>query len=126
MRLVWFWAHLRRLRANCRALELRCLALEQQLTDERARNTGRENFLISQVLTAAGRYGLPKTVDPPRAETAPPKAKPRQELTPMQRELIKTYTEAGEAAGIPDAEVAKVVDAVKRGEMMPSFLQEIQ
>lgn len=117
MRLIWLWATLRRARKDVATLEQRVVLLEQKLEEERARNVERENYLISQVLTAAGRYGLPKSVDPPKPQ---PIVKPvAPELTGLQKATIAAVKADGEARGKSQREIQEVVDAIARGEKMP-------
>lgn len=123
MRLLLFWAQLRRLRRENRALALRVEMLEREMEKERARNVTRENFLISQVLTAAGRYGLPNSVDPPKMQVDPGPLGMHKPpiLTALQRAQVTAIEEEGLRLGKSPEEIRSMVDLVKRGEMIPRY-----
>ena len=120
-----FWSTVRRLQREKLALESRLEALERKLDEERDRNRERENFLISQVLTAAGRYGLPASVDPPKYQMtaqAPPK---QAELTALQRSIIAAVELEGRENGRSESQIRQAVKSVKRGESMPVFEDDV-
>lgn len=119
MRLLLFWAQLRRLARENARLQQQLARSEAKYESECARNRERENFLISQVLTAAGRYGLPKSVDPPKVEAPRPMRRP--ELTGIQKATIAAIRAEGEARGESESEILEKIEAIKTGEVMPRF-----
>lgn len=90
--------------------------LREQLERERTRHLEREERLIDQTLTAAGRYGIkePYLPTPTSQPTPPPLAQ-----NELQTAQLKAFVECAEEEGRPISEAIALYNLYLAGGRMP-------
>lgn len=98
------------------ALREEAASLREQLDRERTRHLEREERLIDQILTAAGRYGIKENVQPVAASSQNPPPPVRNQLQLAQ---LKAFVECAEEEGRPIQEAIALYDRFLSGGTMP-------
>lgn len=93
--------------------------LREQLDTERQRHLDREERLIDQVLTAAGRYGIKeRSLNSPELPVAQP-IPPPSVLTALEEAQLKAFLESAVEEGRSPQEAAQLFQIWKAGGPMP-------
>lgn len=112
-----------------REAERRVAALEARLAAEVSRNREREDFLASQVVTAAGRFAPPaRAPDPQPPTAAPAPTAAGDELIPanaFEEAERDFFVDSVVKAGGSSAEGVKLWEEKRRGGLMPFELEPI-
>ena len=109
-------AEARRILKRLKAAEHRIRDLENDLKEERERNRAHEKELVNAVLTAAGRYAIPKDLSDKPTKMATP-ASTNNQLTAMQEAIRDAYRQDCALNGRTEQEADAMFEKRLRGEL---------